>query len=238
MDWNNDGKQDLLVGDGEGKISIFLNTGNDENPVFNGGSIILSGNTSIDVGDRAAPVAEDWNGDEKKDLLIGNFDGTITVCTNGGTDSAPLFGTHYLLQAGGKDLKLSTRLSPRIYDWNKDGLKDLLAGEAGGYVYYLKNIGTNKAPVFGRYEKLFLVNGEPLRYPDPSGLSRSRLFVTDWNKDGLADIVVGGKDGRVMLFTATEKTSFTPGVYLKRTWNHLKETAHKIRNVLSIVKNL
>jgi len=47
-DWNNDGRKDLLVGmqDG-GAIRLFLNQGTDLNPVFQGGSLILSSGAPI-----------------------------------------------------------------------------------------------------------------------------------------------------------------------------------------------
>ena len=48
VDWNNDGKKDLVVGQfTSGYVWAFLNTGADANPVFNGGSLILSSGSPI-----------------------------------------------------------------------------------------------------------------------------------------------------------------------------------------------
>ena len=48
VDWNNDGKKDLVVGQyGYGYIWLYLNQGTDRNPVFNGGSLIQSGGSPI-----------------------------------------------------------------------------------------------------------------------------------------------------------------------------------------------
>lgn len=48
VDWNNDGRKDLIVGQyTSGKINLFLNQGTDANPVFNGGSFIQSGGVDI-----------------------------------------------------------------------------------------------------------------------------------------------------------------------------------------------
>jgi hypothetical protein len=87
-------------------------------------------------------------------------------------------------------------------------------GEVSGNIYYLQNVGTNDAPVFNTAEKLILSNGSALRYlTDPANPSynapRSRFDITDWNNDGHADIVVGGQDGRVMLFTAAPEPAST-----------------------------
>ena len=43
VDWNNNGKKDLVVGQfTSGKIKAFLNQGTDEAPVFNGGFFVQS----------------------------------------------------------------------------------------------------------------------------------------------------------------------------------------------------
>ena len=48
VDWNNDGKKDLIVGEfDQGYIRLYLNQGTDSNPVFNGYSLIQSGGAPI-----------------------------------------------------------------------------------------------------------------------------------------------------------------------------------------------
>jgi hypothetical protein len=207
VDWDNDNVHDLLVGDVNGGITYYRNTGSNTNPTLDSGSNIL--NTGLD---RATPIVDDWNRDGKKDLLVGNLTGTIQVYLNGGPDAAPSFGSAYNLMVGGVDFDVQStdpngRSAPRIYDFNGDGLKDILTGEYNGYVYYLENDpidGSNSAPVFKTAEKLLLLNGNPLRYINnpASEYPRSRIDIVDWNNDGLPDLVSGGNDGRIMLFTA------------------------------------
>lgn len=206
MDWNNDGLHDLLVGDGTGYIHIFLNTNTNSEPRLGGDTLIEADRKAISVGGRATPIADDWNGDGRKDLLIGNFDGYIMVYLNKGTDAAPLFGSSYNLKLrNGKDAKIGTRVAPRIFDWDRDGKKDILAGEYEGYIYFLRNMGTNIVPAFDDYEKLLLSSGKPLLYSGKEGGHRSRLYVTDWNNDGFYDILAGGTDGKVMLFAGSRE---------------------------------
>lgn len=59
----------------------------------------------------AAPLVTDWDGDGKKDLLIGEFAGHMTdgdwkgkirFYSNTGTDACPEFGKYRYLEAGGK----------------------------------------------------------------------------------------------------------------------------------------
>ena len=229
----------MLVGDANGEVQIYINTNNNTDPIFTEGLFIQADGTNINAGDRATPVANDWDGNGKDDLIIGNMEGNIVIYLNKGTDSVPVFGSSFLLQADGKVFDAGTRSAPRIYDWNKDGLSDLLIGEAEGYVYYLKNVGTRNAPLFKKAEKLALGNGDFLRYPDPTGSPRSRLFVTDWNDDGLDDILLSGKDGKAMLFLAAPEPSHSPLVFAKKIWNQSGETFIKLKSKsIEIIRGL
>ncbi len=49
-DWNNDGKKDLLVGQfAGGMIMVYVNTGTDESPVFEGSRTLLAGGAPISL---------------------------------------------------------------------------------------------------------------------------------------------------------------------------------------------
>jgi hypothetical protein len=51
LDWNNDGKRDLLVGTFEaGKVMLFLNRGTDAAPKFDEGRVLEAGGKPISVG--------------------------------------------------------------------------------------------------------------------------------------------------------------------------------------------
>lgn len=48
VDWNNDGKRDLLCGQyTDGRVWLFLNQGTDMNPMFNGGALVESAGVPI-----------------------------------------------------------------------------------------------------------------------------------------------------------------------------------------------
>jgi len=49
IDWNNDGKKDLLVGAGSGEIWLYLNQNTDVDPLFNGYTPIESNGLPIEV---------------------------------------------------------------------------------------------------------------------------------------------------------------------------------------------
>jgi hypothetical protein len=83
-DWDGDGKDDLLVGCGDGSVLWFRNTSEDgKEPVLAAGEVLLPASSSWRAtgeeearsphGYRAKLAVADWNGDGKKDLLVGDY---------------------------------------------------------------------------------------------------------------------------------------------------------------------
>ena len=176
-DWNGDGRKDLIVGyQTAGKLALFLNTGSDATPVFTNFVNLQAGgvdivHTSSGCG-APAPFVCDYDGDGKRDLLVGTGgEGYVYFYRNTNTDAAPILAPGVLLKAGGSMLTVTYRATPFICDWDGDGLKDLLCGNGDGYVFFFKNIGTAQAPAYaaGTHIKAGWHRFEPghsLRGPD------------------------------------------------------------------------
>jgi len=197
VQWNGDGKKDLLIGLSDGTIRIYLNTGTDAAPVFSGWQSIEVGTAGskvpIDVGARACSVVTDWNSDGKKDLVVGSVDGTITVFINTGTDTSPDFLTGVYVQEDGSPLVVpGVRSSPSVGDLNNDGKKDLLVGNTEGNLLVYLNVGTDENPAFSGFTYVES-DGQIIDLPHdiPSFWARSRLFLCDWTGDGYWDVLVG-----------------------------------------------
>lgn len=61
---------------------------------------------SIKVG-HLVPCVTDWDGDGKKDLIVGQFSGgKIRLYLNKGTDEVPEFKGFQYMEAGGKEIAL------------------------------------------------------------------------------------------------------------------------------------
>ena len=66
------------------------------------------------------------------------------------------------VQDGGSDLRVDYNASPTTADWNNDGAKDLIVGEAdGGQIRLYLNQGTDLNPVFSGYTEIEM-NGYPI----------------------------------------------------------------------------
>jgi hypothetical protein len=199
--WDSDGRKDLLVGRSDGTVSIYLNTGTDSAPVFDGGTGLQFGSSgskgNIDVGSRACPTVVDWDNNGAKDLVVGALDGKMHIFLNSGSDTSPDFTFETLAQENGLDLSVpSSRSSPVVMDLDGDGKKDLLAGNTNGQLLFYSNVGTDASPLFSGYD---FVESDGVDI-DLAGTPRSRPYVGDWTGDGYLDVLIGAADGKVHLY--------------------------------------
>jgi TolB-like protein len=192
IDWNGDGLYDLLLGDSDGFVTVYLNQGTNDSPRYAAGMKLKAGGKEIKVRSPSAPCLVDWNGDGKRDLLVGNGGGYLHLFLNQGSNEEPNFAPGVMVQAAGKDLDVGGRASPCVVDWNEDGRKDLVMGNGSGEIFLYLNEGTNEQPVFGKPIKL---NGGKLDVG-----SNSSPDVVDWNGDGKKDLIVGNSDGEIFVF--------------------------------------
>ncbi|MBP6978745.1 MAG: FG-GAP-like repeat-containing protein [Bacteroidales bacterium] len=141
-------------------------------------------------------LALDMDGDQDKDLLVGDIDyATIIGLTNGGTcDSAYMTHQDTMFPSNTIGIDLMSMPVCTYIDVNHDGTRDLLTSpfdpgldrtENSNSVWLYENLGTNDAPVFHFKQNDFLqeemIDLGAGAYP----------VVCDVNQDGLQDLVVG-----------------------------------------------
>jgi len=216
--WDEDQRQDLLVGLGDGTVKVFLNIGSDNEPVFDAGANVKTGSNdahSLDVGWRATPSLVHWNDDGMLDLVSGGLDGAIHVYYNCGCGGSvpPRFSLSISLGTYAQEktydlLVPNGRSSPAIFDADGDGKKDIISGNTDGLILFYKNVGTASLPSFSGYT-LVQSNDVPI---DLAGTQRSRPDVCYWtgtgrfgSRDGYWDLLVGYGDGKVRLYRGLSK---------------------------------
>jgi len=209
VDWDGDGKKDLLCGDSAGQVTFFRNTGTAETSVLAAGVRLKAGGEEIKgvnaryekgpdggyhiqsspgkiIGVYSKIHAADWDGDGLLDLLVGqdgpNEKQDLLFYRNAGPAGAPALEKPVVIELPGPHL---SRPSPYVVDWDGDGTPDLLCGTEGAEVWFFRNTGTHRAPALAKGVRLDLKgDGFEKGY-------RCRIEVTDWNNDGKRDLLVG-----------------------------------------------
>lgn len=233
VDWDKDGDFDLVVGDEDGRVALILNTGKVKNriPVFESPVYFQQEAADVKFGALVTPFSVDWDGDGDEDLICGNTAGQIGFIENVNGRDPPKWSKPVLLEADGKVIRIMagengsiqgpceqkwgyTTLS--IADWDGDGLKDIVINSIIGKVEWFKNIGRKSLPKL-TYKGPVKIEWSGQDIPKPSWnwwnplkdelatQWRTTPSVIDWNKDGLADLVMLDHEGYLALFERFKK---------------------------------
>jgi len=239
-DFNNDGLTDLILGDVDYFNLIKLTNGgtSDSAHMISQDTLFPSNSTPVNFNSFPVPSLIDLNNDGKKDMLVSPFS-TVTALTenkqsvwyyeNTGTNTAPVFNFIEPDFLQSEMIETGSGCYPVIYDYNSDGLKDIMLGNYGyldssyyefGYlksvfrsqIAVLENTGTITNPVF------------KITDYDFAGLSQLNLInlvptFGDLDDDGDIDMICGQSNGTLIYFENTAGEGNLP-VYASPVFNY------------------
>ncbi len=196
VDIDGDNILDAFVGDEDGNISFFSNTGTTTNPNFQ--QITGSGNpfNGFDAGDQSSPTFADIDQDGDLDAFIGNKAGQILFFRNDGNANTPNFVQFTDQTNPFFGVDLDGKFSPEFGDIDNDGDLDAIIGNKAGTLYYFRNDGTATSPKFvGLYGDCNpFDNILPILTTDDEFSSPALI---DIDNDGNLEVFVGQEGGEI-----------------------------------------
>ena len=191
-DIDDDGDQDLFIGslnNPSGSIHFLRNVGTGSNPSFFYEDSTFA-NIQFDLS--ATPAFGDLDGDNDLDLLVGRFDGKLSVYINSGSPSLPEFDSGSLLEDDANDtIDVGTSAVPFLIDIDNDNDNDLVVGGFNGKFTFYENTGSSTLYQFSLNQNYF----NTLDIGD-----NSTPFMMDWDGDGLLDLFSGSRSGKFFYY--------------------------------------
>lgn len=186
-DIDGDGDQDLFVGEFDGNVNLYLNTGNVSTPHFELTAGKLGG---IDVGQNSAPTLTDIDDDGDFDLFVGARDGSVNFFVNAGKSFDSTFSS-----TGVKfeSIDVGDDAIPVFIDADKDGDQDLFIGKDRGTMSFHRNMGTASADSFPASEATGSLASIDIG-------NDSSPALADIDNDGDIDLFVGEREGGIFFY--------------------------------------
>lgn len=227
VDWNQDGVLDVLLGDSTARHTVFLNEGTPTSPrLARGEPLYFDGLDMFGMwrvqpavglmGGRMAYITLDQ--DDELHLYWQVDPRNITEGFKLRTESGAAMRGNYLDGGGTGRLKLV------LYDWDRDGIKDLIVGtprhasvpdpqhglpkslgRPGSAVLFVKNVGSETTPAFA-FPQLFGYRGKPLYF----GQHACGPAVADFGQANGPGLIVGEEGGRIFYYDHEDLSLFTP----------------------------
>ncbi len=139
-DIDGDGDLDLVVGERDGNLNYYKNTGSATNPIYSLQSGTDNPLNSFDVGYRSTPSFADIDGDGDLDLVVGELYGNLNYYKNTGSATNPLYSEQSGTANPFNGFIVGISSTPSFADIDGDGDLDLVVGEYDGTLNYVLNV--------------------------------------------------------------------------------------------------
>jgi len=190
-DINKDGKKEIVIGNGNGYLKLY----EQNNYKSTNMTLIESNLLGTDIGDNAIPAICDLDGDGLFDLLIGEADGNI----NHYEQTSLTTNEFILVTADFNAIDVGNNSAPCIDYIDNDGLLDLLIGKANGTILYYEQNSVNSTSF-----TLVTTDFNSIDIGD-----NAIPVLTDYDKDGLLDLLIGKTGGYIAHYEQNSPNSLT-----------------------------
>lgn len=214
VDWDKDGRMDLVFTAWQGFYWISFNRGGKGELKFEKPIALYQQGGVVVHSDSPAPYVVDWDNDGDLDIISGGCSGNLMYYENiAGKGKAPRFNAGVYMSddknerffvnavsAGGTVQGMEEQywgyLTVVPADVDHDGDLDLIIADCLGKVRWIENIGNRTKPLLSGKIHDFLVDGKPLVTP-----WRNRPGVADWNKDGRLEFILLNNNSELVFYS-------------------------------------
>jgi hypothetical protein len=137
----------------------------------------------------ARPIAADWLGHGRPDLIVAGAGGDVVLLPNNGAPTDPRFGHPVVMSCGGRPLILPPCVQPAVACWSVPDRPDLIALDLQGFLCVYPQTGRDEVG-----QPVFLVDhlGRVIRLDGSFGLSgRCSIWAGPWTAPGKIDLLIG-----------------------------------------------
>ncbi len=148
-DIDGDGQPEIIVDGNPARVTVLKAPGSDPGPgsFVETQSIQMKGGP-VAVDTLATPCREDWDGDGKPDLIVGDSSGYLTFWP--GTDDPMIYGTPVFMRSADSIIQIQAGdsgsiqgpterrwgyLNPTIGDWDDDGTTEIITNDINSHLY-------------------------------------------------------------------------------------------------------
>jgi hypothetical protein len=207
-DFRGTGKLDLICGEFIDSFTYYENIGTRTAPRYAAGRKLALGGVPLTMDlCMISPVACDFNGDGRLDLVVAQEDGRVAFLENTGvvTGGMPQFLPPRFFRQMADEVKFGVLSAPSACDLDGDGLEDLVLGNSAGYIGFIKNLGGTPpgwaAPVYlaagGQTIHIQAGYAGDCQGPSETKWGYTNVCAADWDLDGLIDVVCSDVWGKV-----------------------------------------
>jgi hypothetical protein len=180
----------------EARIAYYQNIGTSVSPQLLLVDQDFLNLASSNQGLRLLPAMGDLNSDGKPELLLGKDNGQIAYFENTSTGATPTFQLQTSALTDNNNIVIQVPLfsAPQLFDYDEDGLLDLMIGHKGGAIHYYRNTGTAAAPIFTL--ETTQLGGVSVQSNGPDGYAIPQFF----KYQDTTYLMVGALDGRIHFY--------------------------------------
>ncbi|HXH20165.1 MAG TPA: FG-GAP-like repeat-containing protein [Chitinophagales bacterium] len=198
-DMDDDGDEDMIVGEADGFLHYYRNDGGAGNPASF--TLAMVQMFDIDVGQFSAPFIYDINGDSLPDLLVGEKSGNVNYYENIGTkDTCKFSDTPTNANFG----KVDVRIPGFPTGYSTPVISKLDTAER---LYLASGSEEGKVRVY-LFDKDSIYSGSFKRrtasFSDIDEGERTALAIADLNDDGKMEMVIGNYRGGLAFFSQSD----------------------------------